>query len=73
MKAGKQPERKLPAETEPTERKPAEKKYAKEQILSSNRYRGRRDLAGVLLRGEGLYTISEIDSIIDEFSRKEVN
>lgn len=49
-----------------------EPKFNKEQILKSKKYRESIDIVGALLRdGEG-YTLKQVDSLLDDFMKKEI-
>ena len=53
--------------------KPDKRKlYTKGQILSSARYRARRDVLGALLEDGRGYTLEETDSIINKFMERKV-
>ncbi len=53
--------------------KPDKRKlYTKGQILSSSRYRARRDVLGALLEDGRGYTLEETDSIINKFMERKV-
>ena len=53
--------------------KPDKRKlYTKEQILSSSRYRARRDVLGALLEDGRGYTLEETDSMVKEFMERKV-
>ncbi|MNV23496.1 hypothetical protein D3C71_1145090 [compost metagenome] len=46
--------------------------YTKEQILESARFTASRDIIAGLLADDRAYSISEVETTIDEFLRKEV-
>lgn len=46
--------------------------FSKEQILSSVRYKGRKDVVNVLLRDDEMYSFDEVDSLIKKFLRGKV-
>lgn len=46
--------------------------FSKEQLLTFGRYRGRRDLLGVLLEDGRRYTYAEVDSLVDDFMKGKV-
>ena len=48
------------------------KLYTKGQILSSARYRARRDVLGALLEDGRGYTLEETDSMINKFMERKV-
>jgi hypothetical protein len=60
------------ATTETVEVTAAATMFGKEQILSAKKYADRRDLLTVLLTGDRLYTLAEVDLLIDEFMKKGV-
>ncbi len=45
--------------------------FTKDQILNSVQYRG-NDAASVILKSGELYTLEEVNKLIDEFMKKEV-
>ena len=47
--------------------------YSKEQILSSKKYRYRRDALSVILTDDKMYTIEEVDSLLEKFMKGKVN
>lgn len=47
--------------------------YSKEQILSSQKYRDRRDLLSALLEKEKGYTLKQVEEIIKNYKKKKVN
>ena len=47
--------------------------FTKEQILKSQKYKDRADLLGVLLQNGREYSLSEVDSLIDDFMKGKVN
>ena len=50
----------------------AEPVFSKEQILESKKYRESADIVGALLRdGEG-YTFKQVDTLLDDFMKKEI-
>lgn len=54
------------------EKQDKRKLYTKGQILSSLRYRARRDVLGALLEDGRGYTLEETDSIIKKFMERKV-
>lgn len=46
--------------------------FTKEQILSSKKYKKRRDLLGVLLEDKKEYSFDEVDKLIDDFMKRGV-
>ncbi len=51
----------------------AEASYTREQVMSSRRYAGRRDLVSVLLEDGKQYTLAEADKRIEQFKKDKVN
>lgn len=47
--------------------------YTKEQILSSKKYKSRRDALGVVLADGKTYTLEEVDSLLETFMKGTVN
>ena len=47
-------------------------KFTKSQLLKSNKYSKRRDLLNVILKEE-LYSIEEVNSLIESFMKGKVN
>lgn len=45
--------------------------FTKEQILSSQKYKHRKDVVNVVLKDEK-YTLDEVDTLIEKFMKKEV-
>lgn len=45
---------------------PEETKFTAEQMLASERYRGKRDLVSALLNTGRTYTIAEVDQMISQ-------
>ena len=43
--------------------------YTREQVMSSQRYATRRDLASVLLEDGKTYTLTEVDALINKFMK----
>ena len=43
--------------------------FAKEKLLSMERYSGRRDLLAALLEDDSMYTLGEIDTLINKFMK----
>ena len=48
-------------------------KFTKSQITSSKKYRNRRDLINAILDDSKLYSIDEVDALIKQFMKSEVN
>ena len=46
--------------------------FTKDQLLTFDKYRGRRDLLGVLLEDGRRYTYAEVDSLVDDFMKGKV-
>lgn len=46
--------------------------FSKEQILSSKRYRDKKDLVNVLLKNEKSYSLDQVDDLIDKFMKGKV-
>ncbi len=51
---------------------PDEQKFTRGQVLSSARYRNRRDVVSALLEDGRMYTIAEVDRMVDEFMKGKV-
>ena len=49
-----------------------ESKYSKEQLLSTERYRGRRDAVSALLSSDKQYTFSDVDGLIEQYMKGQV-
>lgn len=47
--------------------------FSKEQILASNKYADRRDALDVILEDNGVYTIEQVDSLLEKFMKGKVN
>lgn len=47
-------------------------KHTKEAIKASSRYLGHGDILDVILDDDTAYTIGEVDGLIDEFLKREV-
>lgn len=56
--------------TEEIEQKSA---FTKQQILSSKKYKSRRDILGVLLNENEEYTFDNVDSLLKKFMKGKVN
>ena len=56
--------------TEEIEQKSA---FTKQQILSSKKYKRRRDILGVLLNENEEYTFDNVDSLLKKFMKGKVN
>lgn len=46
--------------------------YTKEQLAASKRYANRRDLISALLEDGGVYTLDEVDTLIDTVMKGKV-
>lgn len=49
-----------------------EQKFTRGQVLSSARYRNRKDVVSALLEDGRMYTIAEVDRMVDEFMKGKV-
>jgi hypothetical protein len=49
-----------------------ETKFTKEQLLASQKFRGKKDLLVALLKDQKLYTPSEVDELIEKYEKTEV-
>lgn len=47
--------------------------YPKEQILSSQKYRDRKDLLSALLEKDKVYTLKQVEEIMKNYKKKKVN
>lgn len=47
--------------------------FTKEQILSSKKYKNRRDALGVILVDDDMYTKEDVDSLLEKFMKGKVN
>ena len=47
--------------------------FSKEQILASNKYADRRDALDAILEDNGVYTIEQVDSLLEKFMKGKVN
>lgn len=47
--------------------------FSKEQILASNKYADRRDALDAILKDNGVYTIEQVDSLLEKFMKGKVN
>lgn len=48
-------------------------RFFKQDLLKSVRYRNKRDMLQALLKDDRAYTFQEVDALINNFLRKEVN
>lgn len=55
-----------------SEIKTEEKRYTKDTITTSKKYNNRKPLLRVLLEDKKMYTIKEVDKLIDDYMKKEV-
>ena len=46
--------------------------FSKEQLYNSKKYEMKKDLIGILLEDDKEYTFGEVNNIIKEFMKKEV-
>ena len=49
-----------------------DKKYPKGSIIKSKKYTNRKDLLNVLLKEGSLYSLKEVDKLIDDFMKRSV-
>ena len=49
-----------------------EQQFEKEQIIKSKKYRVCADFVGALLRDGESYTFKQVDSLLDDFMKKEI-
>lgn len=49
-----------------------EQQFNKEQIVKSKKYRESADIVGALLRDGESYTFKQVDSLLDDFMKKEI-
>lgn len=61
-----------PPDKEAQESAQAENRFTREQLLSSARFRDRRDLLGALLEPGRLYTIAEAEGKIEKYRKGKV-
>lgn len=47
--------------------------FTKEQLLASNKYANRRDALDAILDDNGVYTIEQVDSLLEKFMKGKVN
>lgn len=70
--ANKKPElNEITAEIENSTPK-AESKFSKAQLISAERFRGRRDILNALLSADKSYTMRETEQIIEKFLKGQV-
>lgn len=65
-------EKKKVVETIPETAKAAENKFSKEQLLMSERFRDRRDIADALLDDGVLYTVKDVEQKIESYMKGKV-
>lgn len=46
--------------------------FTKEQILASNKYANRRDALNAVLTDEDVYTLEQVDSLLEKFMKGKV-
>ena len=49
-----------------------ETKFTKEQLLASRRFRGKKDLLVALLKDNKLYTVNDVDELVEKYNKTEV-
>jgi hypothetical protein len=49
-----------------------EQQFNKEQIVKSKKYRESADIVGALLRDGEAYTMEQVESLLDDFMKKEI-
>lgn len=59
-------------ETIPETARAAENKFSKEQLLMSERFRNRRDIADALLDDGVLYTVKDVEQKIENYMKGKV-
>lgn len=47
-----------------------EPKFPKEQILSANKFKNRKDILGVLLEDGKEYSFDQVETLMDDFMKK---
>jgi hypothetical protein len=65
-------EKKKTVETIPETARAAENKFSKEQLLMSERFRNRRDIADALLDDGVLYTVKDVEQKIENYMKGKV-
>jgi len=65
-------EKKKAVETIPETARAAENKFSKEQLLMSERFRNRRDIADALLDDGVLYTVKDVEQKIENYMKGKV-
>ncbi len=56
-----------------TEEKKEEALYSKEQLVTSKKFRNHADLVNALLKDEQSYSISEVEAMIANYMKGQVN
>lgn len=64
--------RKRTADASVEQQKKAEPEFDKEQILASERYKGKRDLVDALLDEKRKYTLEAVDRMIETYQKGQV-
>lgn len=64
--------RKRTADASVEQQKKAEPEFDKEQILASERYKGKRDLVDALLDEKRKYTLETVDRMIETYQKGQV-
>lgn len=59
--------------TIPLTEKKEEAAYSKEQLLSSKKYKDRKDILSALLEEEKPYTIKQVEEVIESYQKRSVN
>jgi len=62
----------MASKTKKTDKTVQEVKYSKEQILSANKYRNRKDILKRLLVDGKEYSIKQVDSLMGDFMKGKV-
>ena len=65
-------EKKKAVETVPETIRAAENKFSKEQLLMSERFKDRRDIADALLDDGVLYTVKDVELKIENYMKGKV-
>lgn len=65
-------EKKKAVETIPEIARAAENRFSKEQLLMSERFRNRRDIADALLDDGVLYTVKDVEQKIENYMKGKV-
>lgn len=64
--------RKRIADASAEQQKKVEPEFGKEQILASERYKGKRDLVDALLDEKKKYTLETVDNLIENYRKGQV-